>query len=101
MRLSFHLRDFSSSRGRRSEQGLSIEQPAQGEQGGDGNAWPGFCRQKTTGMGIEHPGRNGKQRAIRELDDLTLVPLAAKPPHEVTFPVEKAMMWIANSHGGR
>jgi hypothetical protein len=39
---------------------LGIEKIPQAQQSGDGNAWLGFVAQEPTGVGIEHPGRNGK-----------------------------------------
>jgi hypothetical protein len=80
---------------------LSIKKNSQVKQGGDGNARPGFFAQVAASIGIEHPGRNGQDRAVRELDDVALLGQAPKPPHEVAFVIEKGMMPIANSHWRR
>src|ERR1700757_3851804 len=101
MRISFRMRVFSSSRGGHGKQGLSIEKPAQVEQGRDGNAWAGFFAQETTGVSIEHPSRNGQNRAVPELDDVTFFGQTSKPSHHLALVIKKGMIPVAHSHRRR
>jgi hypothetical protein len=80
---------------------LGIEKIPQAQQSGDGNAWLGFLAQEATGVGIEHPSRNGQDRPVRKLDDVTLLAPAAKPPYEMALVIEKGMMPVTDSHRRR
>jgi hypothetical protein len=101
MRNSFRARVSSSSRANRGEQGLGIKESSQFKQGSDANARVGFFAQEAAEVGIEHPGRNGQDRTVRELDDVTVFDQATKPPHEAAFVIEKRMMPVADSHRRR
>ena len=54
------------------EQGLAIEQSAQGQEGLDGQAWRRRIVHEAAGQRIEHPRGNSQLKAILELDDQTL-----------------------------
>jgi hypothetical protein len=95
------MRDFSSSRGSYGKQGLSFEKPTHVEQGGDGDARSGFVTHETASIGIEHPGRDSQDRAILELNEVTVFGHAPKPPHDVAFAIGKGMMPITNAHRQR
>jgi hypothetical protein len=101
MRTSFRARVSSSSRRGRGEQGLGVQKHSQLEQGGDGDARAGFIAQEAARVGIEHPGRNGQEGAVRELDEEALFGLATKAAHEVALLIEKRMMAIANAYRRR
>jgi hypothetical protein len=95
------MRVFSSSRAGRSEQGLSLEKPAQIEQGSDGNSWVGFVTQESADAGIKHPRGNGKDRPVPELNDVTILGHTPKAPHELAVVTEKGMMPVANPNRRR
>jgi hypothetical protein len=54
------------------EQGLAIEQSAQGQEGLDRQAWCRRIVHKATRDWIEHPRGNRQLKAILEFDDQTL-----------------------------
>jgi hypothetical protein len=54
------------------EQGLAIEQIAQGQQGLDGQAWSRRIVHEAACERIEHPRGNSQLQAILECDDQTL-----------------------------
>jgi hypothetical protein len=54
------------------EQGLVIEQIAQGQEGLNAQAWGWRIADVAACQGIEHPRGNGQLQAIRELEDQTL-----------------------------
>ena len=92
------MRVFSSSRGNHDEQPLGVEKLAQVKQGGDGNVGASFFAQQTAGTNIEHPSRNGENRAVSELDDVTFFGQTARPPHAVALAIEKRMMPVMDLH---
>jgi hypothetical protein len=101
MRSSFRARVSSSSRASGSEQGLRIKKSSQRQQSSDGNARTGFFAQEAAGVGIEHPGRNGQDRAVRQLDDVTFFGQAPKASHDLAYVIKKRMMPVAYSHRRR
>ena len=54
------------------EQGLAIEQIAQGQEGLDGQTWRGRIVHEAARDRIEHPCGNRQLKAIWEFDDQTL-----------------------------
>ena len=54
------------------EQGLAIEQIAQGKEGLDGQTWHRRIVHEVARDGIEHPRGNRQLKAILEFDDQTL-----------------------------
>ena len=54
------------------EQGLAVEQSAQGQEGLDRQAWRRCIVHKATRDWIEHPRRNRQLQAILEFDDQAL-----------------------------
>jgi hypothetical protein len=54
------------------EQGLAIEQSAQGQEALDGQAWRRRIVHKAARDGIEHPRGNGQLKAILEFNDHTI-----------------------------
>jgi hypothetical protein len=54
------------------EQGLAIEQSAQGEEGLDGQAWRWRIVHEAARDGIEHPRGNRQLKAVLEFDNHTI-----------------------------
>jgi hypothetical protein len=54
------------------EQGLAVEQSAQGQEGLDHQAWRRRIVHKATRDRIEHPRGNRQLKALREFDDQTI-----------------------------
>ena len=54
------------------EQGLALEESAQGQEGLDGQAWRRGIVHEAARDGIEHPRGNSQLKAIREFDDQTM-----------------------------
>lgn len=54
------------------EQGLAIEQIAQGQEGLDGQAWRRRIVHEAARDWIEHPRGNSQLKAILEFDDQTI-----------------------------
>ena len=54
------------------EQGLAIEQRAQGQEGVDGQTWRRRIVHEAARNGIEHPRGNRQLKAILKFDDHTI-----------------------------
>jgi hypothetical protein len=54
------------------EQGLAIEQVAQGQKGLDGQTWRRRIMHEAARNWIEHPRGNSQRKAILEFDDQTI-----------------------------
>ena len=98
MRVSLRARLSIGSSAGGAKQGLRIHQRTQGDERCNGHARPGFFAQQSTGVRVEHPGRDGDDRTVGELDDEAFFGQTTKPPRDVAFVIEEGVMPVTDPH---